>query len=422
MSRFSFLCFIAVPMFLRAEVVPQALFTDHAVLQQGVAVPVWGKARDGEAITVQIAGLTQKTVAKDGRWSVLFENVPPGGPYTLTMKGDNLVEAHDVLVGEVWLCAGQSNMARTVVPPDTVQPRIAAWEEQAAKANHPEIRHFRVANDVRDEPAEDVKGSWVVCSPETVRDFTAVGYYFARDLLQFRKTPIGLINTSVGATGIGSWSSPGSLKATEAGQRMLAWRERSIQDYPSKLEKYKADEPRLRKEYEEAVEKARAQNQPLPRPPRLPRDPEADPYRFSGYFNGMIAPLPPYAIRGVLWYQGEADAGQSGNYRTLFPELIKTWRDLWNHPEMPFLFVQIAPFKKSTPEIREVQTQIWKKTPHTAMVGTADCGDSNDVHPVNKEPVGARLALAARAVAYGDSVEYSGPVFEGIKKLKTRKP
>jgi len=395
-----------------ADVKPSALFSDNAVLQQGVAVPVWGTAREGEKVTVEFAGQSATTVAKEGRWKVVLNALKPAGPQVLTIKGDNVVTAQNVIVGEVWLCSGQSNMARTVVPPAFVQPRQPFWGEEAAKADYPMIRHFRTGGSAADEPATEVTGKWEVCTPMSVGEFTAVGYFFARDLWTSRRVPVGLINSSVGATGAASWVSRETLLSHPELKGNLDRQAKSKTDYPAQLAKYQADEPRLLAEYADAVTKAKAEGKPEPRKPSPPRNPFTDAYRPTGYYNSKIFPLAPYAIRGVVWYQGESNSGHAGEYRVLFRGLIDGWRELWQNPGLPFLFVQLPEYRGTVPDIREAQLRTWNETPHTGMVVTIDCGDADDIHPADKRPVGMRLALMARATVYDEDLVYSGPLFD----------
>jgi len=196
---------------------------------------------------------------------------------------------------------------------------------------------------------------------------------------------------------------------------ILDKQEKAIADYPSTLTKFKAEEPQLLAKCEADTAQAKVAGKPLPRKPQPPADPSTSRNRPCGLYNAMIAPLQPYAIRGAIWYQGESNSGRAKQYRTLFPTMIANWRDAWGEGEFPFLFVQIAPHKGMCPEIREAQLLTWQHTPNTAMAVLADCGDANDIHPTHKQPVGARLALAARALAYHEPVEYSGPVFEAMK-------
>ena len=394
---------------LRAEVIPNPLFTDNAVLQQGMEVPVWGTARDGEAVTVEVCGVKAATTAKDGKWLVKLKGLKPGGPCTMTIRGDKTVTVRNLLVGEVWVCSGQSNMERQLGPRHG-QQLIVDWEKERDAAKYPEIRHFLVKHAPSEKPLAVVSGSWVVCSPETVSDFTAVGYFFGRDLHQKLKLPVGLIHSSVGGTPAESWTRRDALEANPELQKIVTDYDKALAEYPPRLEKYKADEPKLLEAYKAAVEKAKAEGKPAPRGPSAPRGPR----RPSELYNGMIAPLLPYAIRGVIWYQGESNSGNSRQYRTLFPAMIDNWRQTWGQGEFPFLFVQIAPFERMNPEIREAQLLSWQRTPKTAMAVIVDCGDAKDIHPTFKQPVGARLALAARALAYGEQVEYSGPVYDSV--------
>ena len=397
-----------------AEVIPNGLFSDHAILQQEMEVPVWGTARDGETVTVEIAGQKETATAKDGKWMVRLKNLQPGGPYSMKIAGDNVITLQDILVGEVWVCSGQSNMARTLVPPAIVQPRLPIWEQDAAEANFPQIRQYRVYPKMDSSGTLVFAGTWTLCSPETAKDFTAVGYYFARDIHKTLNRPVGLISTAVGATGGSAWTSREALAANPELHRILDWHEKEMKEYPAALEKYKAEEAALMAKYTADLEKAQKEGTPLPRKPTPPGDPATN-VNGPGYlYATKIVPLQPFAIRGFLWYQGEQNSGHAAEYRILFPALINDWRKAWGEGDIPFLFVQLAPYIKTGPEIRESQLLTWLKTPNTSMVVTTDCGDANNIHPGDKRPVGARMALAARALAYGEKMEYSGPVYDGM--------
>lgn len=407
--------FLLAPILAQAEVKPSALFSDNAVLQHGVPVPVWGTARDGEEVVVTFAGKTATATAKDGRWSVTLPALPSGASGELVIKGDNTVVARNIVTGEVWLCSGQSNMARTVVPPESVQPRRPYWEESAASADYPAIRHFRTGGGALDQPAAEITGRWEICTPQTVREFSAVGYFFAKDLHAARGVPVGLINSSVGATGAASWIGREAMAADPVLKRILDRQERSKADYPARLAQYQADEPRLLAEYEAALAKAKADGSKVPNKPAPPRNPFTDAYRPAGYYNSKIHPLAPYALRGVLWYQGESNSGHAAEYRTLFGALIADWRALWNNPALPFLFVQLPEYKNTPPEFRDTQRLVQRETPATGMVVTIDAGDADDIHPPDKRPVGARLALLARRQVYGETVTGSGPLFDSMR-------
>jgi sialate O-acetylesterase len=346
---------------LRADVKPNALFTDHMVLQRDKPVKVWGTADSGETIKVTLGEQTVEADAKDGNWQVELKPIPAGGPHTLTIEGRNKIEFEDVLVGEVWIASGQSNMQWSI-------KASADPEKTAAEATHPQIRLFTVKRGGHAEPQDNVEGQWAECSPETAGDFSAVAYHFGVALHKQLNVPIGLISTNVGGTAAQRWTPKDVLESTP------------------ELKKY------------------------------------ADEKNASDLYNAMIHPLLPFSIRGAIWYQGESNAGQAQRYRVLFPAMIKSWRDGWDQGDFPFLFVQLAPWvvpkdssNESWAELREAQLMTLSKSPNTAMAVITDVGNENDIHPKQKQPVGERLALAARALAYGEKIEYSGPVFESMK-------
>jgi sialate O-acetylesterase len=536
----------------QAEVVPNPLFTDNSVLQQGMKIPIWGTADAGETVTVEFDGQSvSTTTGTDGKWIVRLAPLKLGAPRPLTISGKNRLALKNVQVGEVWICAGQSNMERQLGLRAGQQP-IIGWEKEVAAANYPEIRHFGVAQNRSITPLQTVKGQWAVCSPETVINFTAVGYFFGRDVFQARNVPIGLIHASWGGTPAEAWSNEEALSnlpdfaeslagmkrliADPAGveretlARQKAWYERvdpgsRAASHWSKAEVDVSDWKRMTlptlwesagyRDFNGVFWFRRSFDLPegwngsdvelhlgpiddndttwvngtqvgatigwdAPRVYRIaanllkrshniiavrvldtgggggiwaggdvmrlsfaadgktssvpltgewlckpgvslttsgwpPVDFQANPSAPTALYNGMIAPLLPYAIRGAIWYQGEANSPRARQYQTLFPAMIAGWRQAWDQGDFPFLFVQIAPNWEMTPEIREAQLLSWQKTKNTAMAVTIDCGDAQDIHPTNKKPVGARLALAARALAYGEKIEYSGPVFDSMK-------
>jgi len=379
------------------------------VLQRDKPIPVWGQAAPGEKVTVRLAEkIAETTVAgADGRWSVRLPAQPAGGPFALVFEGKNRVALSDVWLGEVWVCSGQSNMERQLGPRPPQQP-LVNWEQEVAAADYPKIRYFAETRMPSTPTQPSITGKWEVCSPQTAAQFTAVGYYFGRDLHRQLQVPIGLINRSRGGSPAEKWISQTRLASDFP--EILAAHEKKIADYPAVLAKYQAEEPALLKAWEEAAAAATAAGKPAPRKPAPPIS-RATVDQPSAFYQGLIAPLQPYGIRGVIWYQGEANASRAEAYRTLFPALITDWRAQWGQGDFPFLFVQLAPYKGNGPEIRDAQLHAWRATPNTAMVVTTDVGDAEDIHPTRKEPVGARLALAARALAYGEKIECSGPRF-----------
>ncbi len=290
----------------------------------------------------------------------------PGGPFELTIKGNNTITYKDVLVGEVWICSGQSNMEWSVGGSNKSD------KEYASTAPHnPMLRAFNVKKNPQATPQTDVGGKWVDADPKTVNSFSAVGYFFGRALQDDLKVPVGLIHSSWGGTRIEAWMSPAALAA--AGVK---------EGEPKKLNANSA----------------------------------------SALYNGMIYPLLNYPVRGAIWYQGEANAGQAYKYRTLHPGLVENWRADWKNPELAFYFVQLAPFNamKKEPgesnwaELREAQA-LTLKLKNTGMAVITDLGNEYDIHPTPKRPVGERLALAARAGTYGEKIIYSGPLYKAVK-------
>lgn len=368
-ARYSLLAALLFPFAATADVTPNPLFTDGAVLQRGQVVPVWGTAEDGEKVTVEFDKQKVSTTARAGKWRVNLQPLEAGGPFEMKITGKNSVTIKGLLVGEVWVCSGQSNM-------DWRLKQIDTKKEHQDKANHPKIRMFTVARTLAIEPQSEAKGAWIECSPQTVGNFSAVGYFFARDLHENLKVPVGMINSSWGGTVAQAWT---SLEGFDRHPELKGF-----------IDTVKA----IR---EKPPEKGLNQNHP------------------TVLYNGMIAPIVPYGMKGVIWYQGESNARESKQYQTLFPALIANWRKQWKQGDFSFLYVQIAPFKGQPPEIREAQLLTLAKTENTAMAVTTDVGDANNIHPANKEPVGHRLALAARALAYGEKIEYSGPLYQSMK-------
>ncbi len=411
----SIITLVGITTTLRAEVRPNPLFTDNAVLQRGIAVPVWGTASDGEKVTVEFSGQKLSTTAAKGFWNVHLKAMEAStNPSTMTITGaTNRLTLTNLLVGEVWICSGQSNMERQLGPRKGQKP-LVNWEAEVASADHPLLRHFQVKQVISTNPLSEVVGKWQVCTPQTAPNFTAVGYYFGRDLLKDLKVPVGLINVSWGGTPAETWTSHDMLATNPVLAPILTRLSNDVATFHDRLSKYQSDEQRLKQEYTNAVAKALSESKPAPRPPVPPRDPMTSQNSPSMLFNGMLHPVIPYAMRGVIWYQGESNNGRAREYRDLFPAMISDWRALWGEGNFPFLYVQIAPFKGQSPEIREAQFMTLAKTTNTAMTVITDHGDANDIHPAEKEPVGQRLELAARALAYGESLEYSGPLFSKV--------
>lgn len=384
----------------QADVRLSSVFSDHMVLQRGMKVPVWGWANEGETVTVEFRG--QKTVATtvNGKWMVRLPSLKAGGPDTMKVTGKNSVVIRDVLVGEVWVCSGQSNMEF---------PLSASFESKTAidTAANPNIRLFTVPKLKAEFPVSNVAAQWQECNPDTVKGFSAVGYFFGRDLQKALNVPVGLIHTSWGGSPAEVWMSQDVLVSNPAYQRDI------LDAYPEQLKWYQNELAKWEKETADLAKEGKQPARGRPWPTWKPTE----------LYNGMIAPLLPYAIKGAIWYQGESNAGRAWQYRTLFADMIRNWRRDWNQGDFTFLAVQLAPFMKVQPEpqesawaeLREAQLLTTQALPKYGMAVITDVGDPVDIHPTKKEPVGGRLALAARGIAYGEKIEYSGPVYKNMK-------
>lgn len=357
----------------RAEVTLPTILGSHMVLQRDVPCPIWGWAEPGEVVTVEFAGQQLATKADgQGNWLVRLQPLKASAePQTLTVRGKNTVALEDILVGEVWICSGQSNMEWTVRESHPA-------EEFGVLGAYPQLRHIKIDHTPAFEPQKDVpsKGGWTPCTPQYVGGFTAVGYYFARRISEELGVPVGLIGANWGGLRIEPWIPPvGFRQVPELKQEYTD----KLATYPLKIEHY--------------------HQTPL------------------AVYNGMIHPLLPVAIRGALWYQGESNNGEGLLYFEKMKALIAGWRAVWGNPDLPFYYVQLAPFEnKGDPtklaELWEAQTAALT-IPHTGMVVTNDIGNLKNIHPKNKHDVGRRLALWALAKTYGQSsLVYSGPLYK----------
>jgi sialate O-acetylesterase len=354
------------PAWVRAEVRPNALCGEGMVLQQKAPAKIWGGADKGEKVEVTFRGKSAAATADDmGRWIIDIPAGDAGGPFEMTIKGNNTILYKNVLVGEVWICSGQSNMEWTVGGCDKTD------KDYASKAPHnPMLRMFKVKKNPQAEPLSATAGTWTDAKPETVNSFSAVGYFFGRNLQEDLKVPVGMIDSSWGGTRIETWMSKEALESV------------GIKDPPKKLSANSA----------------------------------------SALYNGMIYPFLNYRVKGAIWYQGESNASQAFKYRTLLPRLIENWRADFKNADLPFYFVQLAPFgmtpkvpgDSAWAELREAQTMSLK-VKNTGMAVITDFGNEYDIHPTPKRPVGDRLALAARAQTYGEKIVYSGPMFDEVK-------
>ncbi|MBB5032295.1 sialate O-acetylesterase [Prosthecobacter vanneervenii] len=418
------LCLLLLATSLQAEVKLPALFSDGMVLQQTQLVRIWGTADVGEDVKVSFGDQTHSSLTDpSGKWSITLNPMNANAqPADLVVAGKNTVTVKNVLVGEVWICSGQSNMQWTVQQAGKAQEEIAA-------ANFPQIRMFNVERRPSLTPESDCKGAWKEANSTNVGEFSAVGYFFGRHLHQVLKVPVGLINTSWGGTRIEAWTSGEALQERPCAAEMLAdWKDAAAKwDGP----KEQAAFDQRKAEWQTLVQKIDAENAKLPadkkkpRPPapRPPDDPNKTQHRPSVLFNGMVAPLIPYAVKGAIWYQGESNQKRAFQYQELLPTMINDWRKQWVDA-FSFYIVQLANFGNGKPvatdpgvpdtwaELQEAQTLTAQTLDKCGIAIINDIGEQNDIHPKNKQEVGRRLALWALAKDYGKSgAEYCGPLY-----------
>ncbi len=435
----------AMPSGARAEVKLSHVIGDHMVLQQGMNVPIWGWADAGENVTVSFAGQKETaTPGADGKWEVKLKPLTASDrPAELVVAGKNTITVKDILVGEVWVCSGQSNMEFRVAGAKN-------HDQEIKEAAYPNIRFFSVKKKISLQPDKDVpapkdskdyENQWEACSPETVGHFSAVGYFFGRDLNKDLKVPIGLIHTSWGGTPAEAWTPVSYMEKDEWLAPIVEHEKQAAAKYPKELEAFNKNREKLAAEHEKkmaewktAAAEAKAAGKPAPKQPVAPQPPAGpgmNSHEPAVLYNGMIAPIVPVAIRGAIWYQGESNAGKAYQYRKLLPTMIQSWRDAWAEPEMSFLIVNLANYQQPAKEpgddawaeLREAQTMT-AAMPHNGQalaIDLADAENPNDIHPKNKQDVGHRLALVAEAKTYGKKeVVYSGPEYEW-KKIEGNK-
>lgn len=405
---------------VQAEIRLPKVFGSHMVLQQEKPLPVWGWAEPGETVSVAFAGASRQTKANDrGEWKVVLPAAKAGGPHTLTVNGSSTVVFDDVMVGEVWLCSGQSNMEMGIGMCQDAQKEIAA-------ANHSNIRLLMVANKWTPEPQKDMNGTWKVCSPKSIAEdgwsgFSAAAYYFGRELHQKLGVPVGLIDSSWGGTVIQTWTPPEGFAAVPALKK--EYERVQLGDPRTALHQERLEQTlKETQQWLDSARKALTDRALVPTMPTYPAEllPPRDVQHATALYNGMIHPLCPFALRGALWYQGESNLGEGKLYTERMKALIAGWRQLWGLGDFPFFFVQIAPFNyggnpQTEAEFWEAQAAAAQEIPNTGMAVINDISNLRDIHPANKQDVGKRLALLALAKTYGKrDVVYSGPTFKAM--------
>lgn len=406
--RQSVLCVAMIMLFavpLRADVKLPDVFSDNMVLQREQTVPVWGTADPGEKVNVSLNGQTASaTAGKDGKWMARLGKMTAGGPFEMTVSGKNTVTFRNVLVGEVWLCSGQSNMWWTVDREKGIDPIVKA-------ANYPNIRVFQFWTPENDSYGK--RPAWDVCTPESIQEFSAVAFFFGKYLYEELGVPVGLIHTSMGGSVPEAWMTRKTLQADKDFRPILAYWDSLMTAYPGAKERYI--------QYLGELRAQKREKGPEPKDPNLPFLPK--PLRFSmlyptWLYDVQLEPLIPFGMRGVIWFQGESSAPRAWQYRRLFPAMIAEWRKVWGQGDFPFVYAQLSSYKSNPqqlPELREAQ-RLSLSVKNTAMAVTVDLGEEDNVHFNNKWDVGSRLAIAAFGTVYGRHIVYSGPMYQSMER------
>ncbi len=411
-------CFIAIVFLLCnsivfADIKLPSIISDNMVLQQKTDVKLWGKADINESVTIKTSwgGEYKTTADKEGKWIVIIKTPKASKNQSLSFEGKNKLEVKNILIGEVWLCSGQSNMEFGVSYMDRHYTGALNYEEEVKNANYPDIHLFKVERNLSPEKElDDCVGHWEVCSPASVEKFSAVGYFFGRKLYKELHTPVGLIESAYGGTPAESWTKMDVMKNDSIYKKQVDEFYSSRDNYDEDLKKYNV----IRAEYDKKTEGLSDAEKKQIKKPSKPKGINHK-KALSTLWNAMIHPIVNYDIKGVVWYQGESNATRANEYQHVFSNMIDSWRTEWKKPEMPFYFVQIAFQYKQPPEIREAQLNTWKSVKNTGMAVITDVSDSTNIHPRNKLVPGERLAAWALAKSYGKKIPYSGPLFKSFK-------
>lgn len=394
---------LALPQVASADLKMASIFGDHMVVQRDHPIRVWGWTEPGTEVRVTMADDAATGTADDsGRFDVSLDPLPAGGPHEMVVEADETETFEDVLVGEVWVCSGQSNMAWPVA-----QANDPDLESMTAK--FPNIRLISVPRVGTQEPQDDFNGAWEACTPESVTAFSAVGYFFGRQLHQTLDVPVGLIDNAWGGSAAEAWVNRDVLERHDKYDELLAHWDRIAENYDHEAAtaRYEANRQRW-------IDGGRGG-----RPPRAPRNPLTGNHRPANIYNGVLRPTIGYSIRGVIWYQGESNASRAYQYRDLFPLMIQNWRDEWGQGDFPFYWVQLADFRAEVgqpaesdwAELREAQTMAISKLPNTGEAVILDLGEASDIHPRNKQDVAKRLSRWALAKDYGYEIPYRSPTY-----------
>lgn len=420
MNRLFLAAFLAACWSAQAGLEVSDIFGDDMVIQRDREIPVWGQATAGAAIQVTLAGQEQSaTAGQDGSWSVKFPAREAGGPYDLAISGDGESrQFRNVLVGDVWLCSGQSNMAFRMSPNPPWSFGVLDYETEIANSSDPDLRVFRTATAASMEPESFAHGVWLRSEPRHVSYFSALAYYFGRELRRELKVPIGIIMTTVGGTVISSWTS------AQEGDKVESWKSKREKSFAKATPDAVAQQQAKLPAYWEASVKSFREGANAPSFPEPYKNFKQAP---SALYNSMIHPFTSFPVKGFLWYQGESDNQSADQYEGWLKTMITSWRQTWNQPEAPFLVVQLtgydpvaardldsAKYGLSFASLREAQRRA-TSLPHTALVVSADLGDEKFIHPRDKRTIGIRAGQAAMVSAYGQPGLPGGPVLSSAK-------
>lgn len=395
-----------------AKIKLPSIFGDNMVLQQNQKINIWGTAGSGEKISIRICDYSIECVAdENGKWKTEIPPMKHGGPFEMTIAAGDTIKLKNILIGEVWLASGQSNMEMQLF-------KCAGGADEIINANYPSIRFFIVKHKVAAQTMDDCEGEWVECSPKSAKNFSGAAFYFAKNLYEGLQLPVGVIQSTWGGTPAEAWMPVEILNSDPDFKPILERWNKKMDVYPTAIKDYNLSKDKLIAEWRVDSAKAEASGMAPPRKPPVPEGP-GNRNTPGGLYNGMIYPLAPFNLRGVIWYQGEANASRAHQYRKLFPTLINNWRELWSNDNLPFYFVQLPnffrqpePSKSGWKELREAQLHALK-LPNTGMAVTIDIGDPMNLHPENKKDIGLRLSYWALNKIYGKKdVICSGPIYE----------
>ena len=402
-----------------AELKLSAIIGDNMVLQQKQSDPIWGWDTPGTKVTVSFAGQTKTgTADAKGKWTVKLDPMPANAkPATMTIKGSSSRELKNILVGEVWVCSGQSNMGFSV---------SSMWDAdlEIATAKYPNIRLISVPQVGTQEIQDDFKGQWEPCSPDNVGQFTAVGFCYGRLLHEMLNVPVGLIDNAWGGSSAEAWVRRDLLEKDARYKDLMAtWKKTEAEFTPQAYEKQVAAHKEKLAAWAKQRQELIKAGKPVPAAPRGPQNPMTGQHRPGNLYAGVLHPIIGYGIKGTIWYQGESNASRAAEYAELFPMMIQHWRDEWKQGDFPFYWVQLADFKPEQPtpgdsdwaELRAAQTQTMTRLPNTGQCVITDLGEDADIHPKNKRDVAERLVRWALVKDYGMKLPYRSPEFKAAE-------